>query len=98
MTGLPAAASRVRRSVLTPAAVTVNPGNRIDVAPARVGRLLVKVTVTVWPWVTINVGPGSCIVGQFPPAMVVGRKVPAAAGVVQPYPHEYTVDPSGSVI
>ena len=53
---------------------------------------------SVWPWVTINVGPGSCIVGQFPPAMVVGRKVPAAAGVVQPYPHEYTVDPSGCVI
>ena len=38
----------------------------IEVLPAPVGRLLVKVTVTVAPSVTISVGPGICIVGQKP--------------------------------
>ena len=32
--------------------------------PADVGRLLVRFTVTVWPSVTIMVGPGTCMVGQ----------------------------------
>ena len=40
------------------------PGNRIDVLPAAVGRLLVSFTVTWSPSVTISVGPGTCIVLQ----------------------------------
>jgi hypothetical protein len=45
-------------------AVMLNPGKRIDVLPAAAGRLLVSVTVTVSPSVTINVGPGICMVLQ----------------------------------
>ena len=39
----------------------VKPGNRIDVLPAAAGRLLVSVTVTVSPLLTISVGPGICM-------------------------------------
>ncbi len=53
--------------------------------PAAAGRLLVRVTVTVCPSVTISVGPGTCMVGQFAPGILVagglkrGREAAGAA-------------------
>src|SRR5215469_7686275 len=61
----PGAASWVSRPVTPPVAVTVKPGNKIEVLPAAVGRLLVSVMLTEAPSVTIIVGSGTCIVGQF---------------------------------
>ena len=58
-------ASLVKRPATPPVALTVKPGNRIEVFPAAAGRLLVNVTVTGWPSVTISVGPGICIDVQF---------------------------------
>ena len=60
---------------MPPVVVTLNPGNRIDVLPAAFGRLLVSVTVTVLPCVTISVGPGSCIVPQPVPVIPAGANV-----------------------
>jgi len=60
----PGAASLVSRPVTPPVDYHLEPGNRIDVLPAAFGRLLVRFTVTVSPSLTINVGPGTCIVGH----------------------------------
>jgi hypothetical protein len=69
--------------------VSVKPGNRIEVLPAAVGRLLVRLIVTVAPSATTMVGPGTCMVLQ------LGAKAQVALGtntgaepVTQPYPHE----------
>jgi len=67
--------------------VSWNPGNRIEVLPAAVGRLLVKLIVTACPSVTIIVGPGTCMVLQ------AGVKANGALGrndgvLAQPYPQE----------
>jgi len=40
--------------------------------PAAFGRLLVRFTVTVSPSLTINVGPGTCIVGHVLVLMAAG--------------------------
>jgi hypothetical protein len=68
----------------------LKPGNRIEVLPTAVGKLLVRLTVTVCPSVTTIVGPGTCMVLQ------VGGKAKVALGtnadvgglLTQPYPHE----------
>ncbi len=71
--------------------VTLKPGNRREVLPAAVGRLLVRWIVTTVFSVTTMVGPGTtaCCCRQ------VGVKAKAAAGTnvgdvpaTQPYPHE----------
>ena len=68
--------------------VTLNPGNRMDVLPAIGGRLLVRVTLTTCPSVTIRVGPGTCIVPQVDtPWNEAGENV-AAVPALQPYPQE----------
>ena len=54
--------------------------------PAAVGRLLVRLTVTVCPSVTISVGPGTCMVGQVALMMAAGAKPLGAP--LQPYPQE----------
>ena len=55
----------------------------MEVLPADAGRLLVSVTVTGWPWVTISVGPGTCIVPQLAPVIAAGAKS-ASDPAVQP--------------
>src|SRR5882672_3681617 len=106
MTVLPGAASCVRRPATPPVAVTLKPGNRMDVLPADAGRALVSVTLTWTPSVTTSVGPGTCIVlqngviGMFPGTVadkVAGTNV-CPVGVVHPYPQEYTACPSGWVM
>ena len=57
-----------------------SPEKMMEVLPAGVGRVLVRVTCTVWPSVTTRVGPGTCIVGQVgvvSAEMAAGRKLGA---------------------
>ena len=44
----------------------------VEVLPAAAGRPLFRVIVTVWPCVTIRVGPGTCIVLQNPVVIAAG--------------------------
>src|ERR1700739_2094824 len=68
--------------------VNVKSGNTIEVLPAAVGRLLVRLTVTVVPSFTTNVGAGTCIVGQFWLGKAALPTVAAKVAVppTQPYP------------
>ena len=89
----PGAASHVNRPCWPAGAAaaqlveTLKPGNKSEVLPAGVGRLLVRFTVTVVPSVTIIVGPGICMVLQYVLAMPPGRNV-GLEPVTHPYPHE----------
>src|SRR5580704_7230991 len=69
----------------TPCPVTWKPGKRIEVFPAAVGSWFTRLTVTVWPSVTISVGPGTCMVLHVWLGIEGAKPVGA---VVHPYPQE----------
>jgi hypothetical protein len=68
------------------AAETLKPGNSIEVLPTADGNWFTRLTVTVWPSVTISVGPGTCMLLHVALGMAAGAN-PAGA-TLQPYPHE----------
>jgi hypothetical protein len=55
-------------------AVTWKPGKRMEVLPAGAGSWFNRLTVTVWPSVTISVGPGTCIGLQNVVVIAAGAK------------------------